>query len=534
MIVKIAGYVKTNYDEKKIIYKFAFLSAIIIGLFTHIYIFTNKFLNDDDIFYSGKHSLNQISLGRWFLGLLTGISKDYSMPAVIGTLSILYMALAAVVLCYIFNVKNKISALLIGGIIAAYPVNAGIFSFMFLSDGYFGGIFLAVMGVLFLRLKVLSEKYTMFRYFLSVVCFVFVLGTYQAYIGIVCGLMVICLIIDTVQGIFLDTDTIQILKKGVIYLAILLISFVSYGIIVYFTLTLSGTELTRYQNFNSITTFSLATYLKGILNSYQGFYNFLCLKNYGSFNVLLFILHITAVVISIITMFNLLKTCCKNHKQKKNFKTNLLLLLFLCFILPPAVESIYIIAAKASNLHWLTKYASILWYFLFIKIIDILIQYKLKFFKITAIMTAALIVFESYLFCNLCYYRMQITKDEVVSVVNRLAAKIEEIPGYSPDSIIWISLRDESNENLFNRIIPDFEEISGTTGILTEKECFTERLMPNLLKYYAYLSYNLPDKEQIIKIKNSVEYRNMPQYPETNSIKIINDIIVVKLSDNMN
>lgn len=202
--------------------------------------------------------------------------------------------------------------------------------------------------------------------------------------------------------------------------------------------------------------------------------------------------------------------------------------------MPPAVESIYIIAAKASNLHWLTKYASILWYFLFIKIIDILIQYKLKFFKITAIMTAALIVFESYLFCNLCYYRMQITKDEVVSVVNRLAAKIEEIPGYSPDSIIWISLRDESNENLFNRIIPDFEEISGTTGILTEKECFTERLMPNLLKYYAYLSYNLPDKEQIIKIKNSVEYRNMPQYPETNSIKIINDIIVVKLSDNMN
>ena len=50
----------------------------------------------------------------------------------------------------------------------------------------------------------------------------------------------------------------------------------------------------------------------------------------------------------------------------------------------------------------------------------------------------------------------------------------------------------------------------------------------NFLKYYIGIDYTYVSDEEIVKIKESNEYKNMNMYPYDNSIKIIDNVIVVK------
>ena len=129
-------------------YKIAFMSTFVIGLLVHMYMITNKFPNDD---YSYNIYNDQfawpLSLGRWFLSAATSISSYFALPWVNGLLAIFYVAIAAIFIIGILDLKNPIPIILCGGLLVAYPALTDSMGFLFTVDGYMIALVLAAMGV---------------------------------------------------------------------------------------------------------------------------------------------------------------------------------------------------------------------------------------------------------------------------------------------------------------------------------------------------------------------------------------------------
>ena len=95
------------------------MSVIIIGLIAHLYMFTNKLPNYDDMLINSFGAT--FRLGRWFLWLLGAVAYHldlvYSLPWVNGILSLLFLAVAAMLMVDVLNIKNKISVVIISGVL---------------------------------------------------------------------------------------------------------------------------------------------------------------------------------------------------------------------------------------------------------------------------------------------------------------------------------------------------------------------------------------------------------------------------------
>ena len=156
----------------------AFFATIIIGLITHMFMFSNKLVNHDDIHeLFGKGAT--ISSGRWGLALLEAIFPNYSMPWIYGAISLVLIAVAVCLIIKLFSIRNKILQVLLAGLIVSFPAQVGTFCYMFTSAPYALSLVLAVTAV------VVFEKGTWKSKLVASVLGILSLSIYQAYIAII-------------------------------------------------------------------------------------------------------------------------------------------------------------------------------------------------------------------------------------------------------------------------------------------------------------------------------------------------------------
>ncbi len=148
------GYLTFYQQNVKQEWKLAFLSAVVFGLLIHTYRFTNSMLNHDAL-YNVYSSQKMVASGRWFLSIACGFSSYFSLPWMIGVLSVLFLALTTVVVVDIFKAENPVLIVLISGILVSSPAVADTFCFEYTADGYMIAMFLAALSV---RLCLFEEK----------------------------------------------------------------------------------------------------------------------------------------------------------------------------------------------------------------------------------------------------------------------------------------------------------------------------------------------------------------------------------------
>ena len=97
-----------------------FCSAISFGIAAHIYKFLNHLPNWDSLLnlYSSQ---NKIDLGRCFLSVGCLLGSYYDLPWINGMLSLLYLALSAVCISILFDVRKTLPLILIGGMVTTFP-----------------------------------------------------------------------------------------------------------------------------------------------------------------------------------------------------------------------------------------------------------------------------------------------------------------------------------------------------------------------------------------------------------------------------
>lgn len=113
-----------------------FCSAIGFGIAAHIYKFLN-FLPNWDSLLNLYSSQNKIDLGRCFLSVGCLFGSYYDLPWINGMLSLLYLALSAVCISILFDVKKNLPLILIGGMVTTFPTVTSTMSYLYLADGFF-------------------------------------------------------------------------------------------------------------------------------------------------------------------------------------------------------------------------------------------------------------------------------------------------------------------------------------------------------------------------------------------------------------
>ena len=85
--------------------KYTFWTVVVVGLLTHMRVFISDIPNHDGM-SSIYFDQNMVVSGRWFLSVACGFSSYYSLPWIIGLLAILVLAVTAVLLTEVLEIKK--------------------------------------------------------------------------------------------------------------------------------------------------------------------------------------------------------------------------------------------------------------------------------------------------------------------------------------------------------------------------------------------------------------------------------------------
>lgn len=225
--------------------RLTFASSVILGLATHLYVFTNKFTNHDDLDQMFFASYGTPS-GRWLLPFALRLDGEFSMPWLIGILSILCLAGVACFTVSILRIRRPFGCVAASAIVTAFPTVASTFAYMFTAYAYFLALLLAAFGA-----------YAAVRWgwpgsALGTVAITLSLGIYQSYFPVAAVLMVGALLLETLDG---NRSFKELLLRGLRFVATLIAPMAAYLVVVRFTTMDIG--LTDYHGISDMGQISL-------------------------------------------------------------------------------------------------------------------------------------------------------------------------------------------------------------------------------------------------------------------------------------
>lgn len=506
--------------------KLAFLSALIVGIITHITFLTEMIMSPDGLWNSicyFEADNWEASLGRWGLLFANKIVNNLAIPNLTGVVAIVLISISAMFIVDILKLKNKITIFIVSSAMVVSPALSGTLLYMYTSVAYCLAMILSVLTVKL----IFKEKYKIFNLIFAIAIFTFSLGIYQSYIGVTVGLTVIRLIRDLydknvkikwffIHGIMM---CVIVIVGGMLY------SHITENVLEKMQLTASsykGMENINIQN----TLDSLDKSIPKIYEEFKAFYfedSIVVNSNYSrqEFYKLMFLVAIILELILIIT----------SGVWKNPFR--IIFIILLNVILPVALNVILLLTTETS-IYLLTCSQLLLVIPLVAMICEMSGKKFTYIFKWGAIISMFLVVFSYYLADNCSYMALKLTYNQAYSTSIRIMDRMEETEGYSPDKPVMIAgvvyhngPQFFRNSNIYLYTLGTIFDLSAFHATYSGMEGTWTQFLGNFLgmkiHYCNETSYN--------DVINSEEFKEMGIFPAPNSCKEIYGIMVVKLSD---
>ena len=374
---------------------FILLFLIHLPLMTKNIITADVLLNNN--YYNGYSW--ELSLGRFGL-YIVGILKSYiSIPHIELVISYLIISIITYLLIDLFNVENKLNKGLIIGLMVLSPIISSTLLFSYCSVPYLLSFLAGVLSI-YIYNK-LDNKYL--RVIIPILLMIFALSMYQAYLS----LIVTVFIIHELKLIF---DHKLNIKKSINYIIMILISIISYFILMKLSQLVFSIDMSTYSNANKIGIDLITSIPHKIIDSYKLTYQFMFtdtfMKNNYLHNNLLNLLLIIIFIITIIT-----KIIKSNLSIKEIILVGIIILLLPIFL----NSVIFVISDTKLQLLMATSYL-ILPIYLF-SIIDT------KYLKI-ATLVITILLFRNYTIqVNATYKTLENTFNTYKTVINSAVNK---------------------------------------------------------------------------------------------------------------
>lgn len=492
-------------------WKIAFVAAVVMGLLIHMPMMLNDIPNHDGL-DSMHFDQNMVTSGRWFLTVACGISSYFTLPWLIGLLSVLYLALSSVLLVSFLEIKRTSTVILTSGLLVAFPALASTFAYVFTMDGYMMALFLAIASVWCVK----QHKY---GFIVGAVCLACSMGTYQAYLPFAVLLCIYgVLMLSMGEGGIKDKifGSLRYLYMGIGGAA-------GYYVMLQILLKIQGKELASYQGISDMGVVEKTGILQIIVKMYKDFVAF-TLKGNVLFNNVYSA--VSVVLIGLIAGIALLQLVIQKKWWKKIW---LYVLLALLAVGLPIATNIILVVSPDVTYHVLMRYQWVLYPILLIAFVDRYgITSKKDHWKEWGILlTAGILLWNFTLTDNIAYSNIQKKYEKTYSYCVRLLDRIEQTPGYYqgiPVAMIGV-VGDESYP------VTDItgKVTSGLIGMNGDHLLYRSDNYELFMQHYLGATLNmLPAGEITAQMYESEIYREMESFPAADSIRIIDGIMYIK------
>lgn len=493
-------------------YRYVILGTFIIGCLAHMFIFTNKLPNQDDLkclFTKGT----TIQSGRWGLELLSYIFPDVSMPWIYGMLSLAILAVGNCILVRIFDIRNGFIQFLLGGIIISFPSQTAVFTYLFTASAYAVSFLLAVLAAALIR----SHKKR--DHLIAVLCLIGSLSIYQSYLSITASVLIVLLISDVLSDRHAPKE---IFTKGIFYVIFLIISLGLYWVITKLLLSLLHAEFGEYAQ--SALTVGVSTILDGIKNAYISFYQTLRFRDHGliSSGTSFYIHFLCFGVLGILLLSYIIRT---------RDISRIVLLLFLLAVLPLGIGCLYLFS-QAETIHTLVLFSYIALYLLFVAVLgskqrcavkNMLLKTGHALCREVIAMGMVLIIACNIYAANKLYLKHHLAYENTYSFTTSVIAQLHSTPGYSSGSKVAVIGKCDMPSFYLDEFA-DLNIMAGAAGISPNVYSLSY-----FFEYYNGTPLEWASEEECAYLESTDGYDQMPSYPEYGYIAQIDDIFVIKL-----
>lgn len=494
-------------------WKVCFIFSLIVGILAHFYKITNWIPNWDCLVFR-YDAQNMIAMGRWFLPVACSLSSFYDLPWITGILAIIFSGLAAVCICKMFDVRKNMTAALIGGFVVSFPALTSVMMYSYVADGYSVAFFLSCIAAMLLT----KEKP---RYAASAVLIALSAGIYQAYITVTIMLLLLSLIFDL---LYKDADLKNIMLKSFKFLLTGIFGMVLYYLVLTALLKITGTALLEYQGFDNAASFKGLDIAASLYTIKQSF-----VRYFFDFSAGLSVFGVMNCVVLVLTFVLYLQDVIKN---KLNITKILVLCIFVVFL--PVGASVLAFINSSVDYHNLMKMGFCVFY------LFLILQYekassksiKLNAAKMWSVLGVALIIiFNQIILANVSYHKLSMAYEKSYGTLIRIADRIEQTESAEMcDNVLVIGCLPESESYSVN-LPPD---MTGTTdGYILRKddEIVGQSVLCSALNDYCGKDYKFVSGEEKEALLKRADVGSLNSWPEKNSITVIDDVIVIKLSD---
>lgn len=493
--------------------KTSFFACLILGFLTHLFVFTNIIPNSDGL--DRIYDTQQMTIsGRWFLHFASMFHGFIQAPALIGTLSLVFLGAAAGMTADVLKLRSRLSAVLCGGVLALFPAVAYTFLYMFTASAYALAICLAVLAVW------MTRKYP--KWFavasLPLACAV---GTYQAYFAVAAALALGCVILDLLDK---DQPLDKVIREGFRVLGMLALSAVVYYVILQIFLFVKNLQLLSYLGMDQFGSgLSIGSVAGMILSAYKDFlYFFLSPGSFGYNTAPLVLAHL--VLLAAAGLSALIPVL--RHKLYRK-PLRIVLLAVGCGLMPLACNFSQLLSDPTPIMRYGFAFA----YVLMIALSDRIPRKSEKAaapirMACTAAMLAVLLIFAQI--SNIAYTSSSTAHRATQTFSANLVSRVESTPGYEKGMEVVII--GTFPEDVYHSGIDAFR-------LVEHYSCMSSTVMQLNKHVYQYLNdwlnvpWQEPAEETFLAVSASAEFQAMPLYPSDGSVKIVDGRVIVRLAE---
>lgn len=499
-----------------------------VGLLCHGYMFFNKLPNFDEMGSINGYLGIATPSGRWalpFAGILNG---PFSSPAINGFLCALFLIASTFIISDTLQIKSKLSTLCMGCVLISFPTITSSLTFMFTSFAYMLSLFLEVLAVwlavsdiaLFPKFQAANPKaFQCLKFLISACLMATGLGIYQAYYQVACTVI----LIYGMQSLLSD-DLRLVWKKALKLFCLLIVSMGIYLIMAKVGCFFSGKEMSVTYGAGSVPEL-LANLPHALTRCYRDFASVF----YSDFRG---ISH-NLVVRLLITVSFLIGICLYEALLLKRHK-NLLLGNILLLLFPIALEVIgFTMVSRGMDTLTVYSYALILVFpFAMLSLCDFKVNPRILNFLYSCIMISSLLLTWQYaILANNVYTTMDLAKLEASSYYTTMVTQIKSLDHYSAELPLCLLGTNSEDETLYDLSAYYKGDVRGQMTCNRYINMYSRHYFLSVFLGYDPQVINWQDFIPAADQQTCLTLQEMPCYPAAGSIAIINDTIIVKLSN---
>lgn len=513
-----------------------FYSVLLTGICIHGSRIFTAYYSHDDVTMRGVGTT--YTSGRWFLQVLFKIQTAMLDSAINtkGFLGIMVLALFTLICCilaYGLDLRTKQACILLSCVIVTFPYTASLLSYTYTAPHYLIAAAMSVLAAVLVR-----GGGTLFcricRSIGGIVLIGLSMAVYQTSVCVFIAFLALMAFQDSLES---EAET----WKDFLFKCVRYLSCCAAGCFFYYlsnkaVLAIKGFSMSGYSGLDHMSEFTPRQLLDRVILAYREFFSPATDQNY-SFYITRPIRLGYFLALFCFLAFSL-SSVLKEVRTKKYGKAVRLSLV--AAILPLAVNSMFLSADAASvNIYSLMLFSQVMLY--------VHLAYALERWmpappigkKFTAGLRRAayglislVLIYVSVYFAyasNDCYTKAAVQQSQTVSYFNRLIARMQSAPGYTPDlPVIYVNEWNKHPEDLWTGFV---------NGNDYRIAAYQYENIINLYNWEAYMQlwcgYKAPSAPQEVRetYPDMPQVRAMPPYPAQGSIQVINDVLVVKFAE---